>query len=151
MGRPRLRAFFAILTLVCAAGIPAAAATLQERLEPCLACHGETGTSQTPEVPSLGASPAPYVVIQLYLFREKQRRVEIMNDMAKGLSDDDLRQLADVIARLPAPKASEDNADQARLERGRMLAQRHRCGICHLPNFAGARTFRAWPGSARTT
>ncbi len=42
-------------------------------MAPCLACHGERGQSAIPEVPSLGAQTSPYVLIQLYLFREKLR------------------------------------------------------------------------------
>ncbi len=34
--------------------------TIAERAVPCLACHGESGQSETPEVPSLGGQPAPY-------------------------------------------------------------------------------------------
>ena len=61
------------------------------------ACHGEKGQSAIPEVPSLGAQPAFYVTIQLYMFRERMRVVEPMNAMTKGLSDDDLRRMADVM------------------------------------------------------
>jgi hypothetical protein len=71
-----------------------------------------------PEVPSLGAQIAPYTLIQLYLFREKQRVFEVMNDAAKGLSDDDLRSFSEFIAKLPPPHPAE-RADPARIERGR--------------------------------
>ena len=43
------------------------------RMAPCLACHGEKGYSEHPAVPSLGGQPAPYLLIQLYLFCENQR------------------------------------------------------------------------------
>ena len=52
-------------------------------MAPCLACHGEKGKSENPGVPSLGGQPAPYLLIQLYLFREEQRIVEIMNDVTE--------------------------------------------------------------------
>lgn len=116
--------------------VPGAAATLDERAAPCLACHGEKGQSATQEVPSLGAQPSPYLVIQLYMFREKLRVVELMNAMTKELSNDDLQQLADLIAKLPAPKPSAA-PDAARMERGRALMQKHRCGFCHSADFAG--------------
>src|SRR6266542_5537388 len=94
-----------------------AAEPFQERLGPCLTCHGETGQSEHVEVPSLGAEPAPFVLIQLYLFREKQRRVEPMTDAAKDLTDDDLRQFSDFIAKLSAPEPPRDSPDAARMER----------------------------------
>jgi cytochrome c553 len=46
------------------------AETFAERIAPCLDCHGEKGYSEQPVVPSLGGQPAPYLLIQLYLFRE---------------------------------------------------------------------------------
>ena len=63
--------------------LPVTAAALEERLAPCLACHGEKGQSQQPEVPSLGAQPAFYVMVQLYMFRERLRIVEVMNAMTQ--------------------------------------------------------------------
>ncbi len=130
-----IRAAVAALGILAAA--PAAAEELAERLAPCLACHGENGQSQTPEVPSLGAQTAPYTLIQLYLFREKQRVFDVMNEMAKGLSDDDLRSVADFIAKLPAPQPPAEAGDAARLERGRSLVQRNHCNVCHRVDLSG--------------
>jgi cytochrome c553 len=118
------------------AAFPATAASLAERMEPCLACHGERGQSENPEVPSLGAQPAGYSLIQLYLFREKQRKVEVMNEYAKDLSDDDLRQFSDAIAKLPAP-APEGGIDAARMRHGYALIEQHHCNLCHQSTLAG--------------
>jgi len=57
--------------------------------------------------------------------------------MAKGLSDDDLRSFADVIAKLPAPHPSDAPADAARMERAAALAVQNRCNVCHTATFAG--------------
>jgi cytochrome c553 len=132
-----MRIVIAVLTILSAAVLPAAAVELADRLAPCLACHGEKGQSETPDVPSLGAQMAPYALIQIYLFREKQRVFEIMNEVTKGLSDDDLRQVSDFIAKLPPPTPPGDAADPARLEHGRALVEQYRCNICHLANLAG--------------
>ena len=59
--------------------------SLEERIAPCLACHGEKGQSANPEVPSLGAQTAPYVLIQLFLFREKLRRQRHHERRGEGL------------------------------------------------------------------
>ena len=123
--------------LACAASQPLLAETLAERVAPCLACHGEKGQSETPEIPSLGGQPAPYLLIQLYLFREKQRVVEIMNDMTKSFTDDDLRTFSDFIAKLPPPKPPADAGDAARLESGRALITQHRCNSCHNLDLSG--------------
>src|SRR3712207_2397614 len=78
----------ALLSLVSALVVSpglVGAEPLPERVAPCLACHGETGTSQIPEVPSLGGQPADFLLIQLYQFREKQRIAEPMNELTKDL------------------------------------------------------------------
>jgi len=123
--------------LSCAAVGPLFAETLAERAAPCLACHGEKGQSETPEIPSLGGQPAPYLLIQLYLFREKQRTVEIMNEMTKAFTDDDLRAFSDYVAKLPPPSPATDAADTARLQSGRALITQNRCNSCHNLDLAG--------------
>jgi cytochrome c553 len=128
------------VTLGCLAALPAAAQTaqtVQARLPVCLACHGQNGQSENAGVPSLGAQQAFYVTVELLMFRERMRVVDPMNEMAKGLSDDDLRGFADAIAKLPAPKPAEGPVDAARMERARALAEQNHCNVCHTPNFAG--------------
>lgn len=120
-----------------AAVLPAAAQTVKERLPVCLACHGANGQSQTPGVPSLGAQQSFYVTVQLLMFRERMRVVDPMNDMTKGLSDDDLRGFADAIAKLPAPRPAAGPVDEARMARARALVEQNRCNFCHTPTFAG--------------
>jgi cytochrome c553 len=129
---------FVAVVLVLLIALPVGAAEFEERLAPCLACHGEHGQSEKPEVPSLGAQPAFYVMVQLYMFRGKLRVVEPMNAITQGLSDDELRGMAEAIAKLPAPRPVEEAADSARLERARALIEQQRCNFCHTANFAGA-------------
>jgi cytochrome c553 len=126
-----------VLAAMMAARVWPCAAAPPERLEPCLACHGADGQSETPEVPSLGAQPSPYSLIQLFMFREGLRIAEPMNTMIKGWSDTDLQQTADFIATLPAPKPPADPGDQARLERVRTVVLQNHCNVCHRPDFSG--------------
>ena len=119
------------------AAFPACAQSLQERVPTCFACHGEKGQSQRPEVPSLGAQQALYTLIELVMFRDQLRVTEPMNEMTKGLSDDDLRAVSDIISKLPAPNLISDTPDPVRIERGRALAQQNRCNFCHQSNFQG--------------
>jgi cytochrome c553 len=132
-----MRRFLTAWALLCAATVLASGQSLQERIAPCLACHGENGQSDKPEVPSLGAAPAKYTLIQLYLFRERKRNVEPMTEFAKDLSDDDLRQFSDFIAGLPPPKAADGSIDAAQMQRAYALIQRHHCNVCHQSNLRG--------------
>src|SRR3984893_7738 len=100
-----------LLALIASSG---RAETIAERATPCLACHGEKGQSETENIPSLGGQQAPYALIQLFMFREKLRTFEPMNEMAKTLTDDDLRTFSDFIGTLPKPAAPADTGDPAR-------------------------------------
>ena len=115
----------------------ARAETIEERAAACFGCHGEHGQSETENVPSLGAQQAPYALIQLFMFREKLRTFEPMNDMAKGFTDDDLQKFSDLISKLPKPKPPDDTPDSARMQRGQALVQQHRCNNCHNADFSG--------------
>ena len=116
---------------------PLNAETFEERTAPCLACHGEHGQSQTENIPSLGAQQPPYGLIQLFMFREKLRTFEVMNEMTKGFTDDDLRLFSDFIAKLPKPAPPSDAGDPARLQRAEALVHQHRCNSCHNTDFSG--------------
>ena len=131
------RHLFAAAALIFAAGQAPAAETLAERAAPCLACHGASGQSETPEIPSLGGQTAPYVLIQLYLFREKQREVEVMNEMTKNFTDDDLRAFSDFISKLPPPKPPADTGEPARMQRAAVLITQNRCNSCHNLDLSG--------------
>lgn len=128
---------FAIIVMSLLAVSPLSAAEpIAERAAPCLACHGEKGASETEKVPSLGAQQPAYALIQLYMFREKLRVAEPMNDMARDLTDDDLRLFSDYLATLPKPVAVEAG-DSARMQAARALTQQFRCDSCHNPDFSG--------------
>src|SRR3954451_21509409 len=97
-----MRKLMASVALVLAAA-SAQAEPRDERAPPCLACHGERGQSESENTPSLGGQQPAYTLIQLFMFREKLRLFEPMNDMAKALTDDDLRAFSEFIAKLPKP------------------------------------------------
>src|SRR6185437_7008695 len=89
------------------------AETIAERAVTCFACHGEHGTSETENTPSLGGQQAPYALIQLFMFREKLRSFDPMNEMTKSFTDDDLRTFSDFVAKLPKPQPPPEAPDPA--------------------------------------
>jgi cytochrome c553 len=123
--------------LFVATSMSVCAQSLDARLPTCFACHGEKGQSQLPEVPSFGAQPALYSLTQLVMFRDKLRVSEPMNEMAQGLSDDDLRKAADLISQLPPPEPVADAPDAGRMDKARVLAAENRCNFCHQSDFQG--------------
>ena len=60
----------------------------------CAVCHGQAGISTVPNAPHLAGQPAIYVEEQLRSYRSSKRRHEVMNVVAKPLSDADIDDLA---------------------------------------------------------
>jgi cytochrome c553 len=114
------------------------AAALEARVTACFACHGEKGQSAIPEVPSLGGQHAFYLSVQMLMFRDRMRVVDVMNQQMQGFSNAELQQLADLIARLPSPQPV-NGGDPLRLEAGRTIAEQNRCNFCHGRDYSGER------------
>ena len=115
----------------------ARAETIEARAAPCLGCHGEHGQSEAENTPSLGGQQPPYALIQLFMFREKLRLFEPMNEMAKALTDDDLRAFSDFLGKLPRPAPPADAGDPVRMQRAQVLVAQHHCNSCHNTDFSG--------------
>ena len=64
------------------------------KAQACAVCHGALGVSVAPDAPNLAGQPAIYVTAQLRAYRNGRRQHEVMAVMAKGLSDDDIANLA---------------------------------------------------------
>ena len=60
----------------------------------CATCHGPLGLSQLPNAPNLAGQPALYIVEQLKNYRSGKRQNEIMQVMAKPLTDQEIDNLA---------------------------------------------------------
>lgn len=102
----------------------------------CTACHGPDGNSVIPANPSLAGQPAQAISIQLYQFREGNRKDAQMSPMAANLSNKEMNELADHFSKqepaAPTHKTARDNAVA-----GPKLAQRFNCVQCHGPALHG--------------
>ena len=82
--------------LVCCAGALAADPPPgRAKAQLCATCHGPLGISNTPDAPNLAGQPRIYVAEQLRAFRSGKRAHEVMNVVAKPLSDADIAELAE--------------------------------------------------------
>ena len=146
-----MRALLVVLLTVWATAAPAATKLFPERQPLCGQCHGTTGVSTTPDVPSLGGIAEDYALLQLVNFREGIRVNSTMGEMVKGMTDDDLRAAAAWVASLAPPPPLQGAGDPARMQRGQDLVARNRCGFCHGPKLRAPRSRRhRSPISART-
>jgi cytochrome c553 len=60
----------------------------------CSTCHGANGLSTIPNAPHLAGQPAIYIAEQMKAYRSGRRSHEVMNVVAKPLSDADIDALA---------------------------------------------------------
>ena len=60
----------------------------------CTVCHGANGIAQMPGAPNLAGQQSVYTIEQLKNYRSGKRPNEIMNVIAKPLSDADIADLA---------------------------------------------------------
>ena len=81
--------------------------------------------------------PADSTLIQLFLFRQGTRKIEIMNDVAKDLTDDDLRKFGDYFAKLPPPKGNGSRRSRPSWRARRRRPPRTTARSCHNPDFSG--------------
>jgi cytochrome c553 len=79
-----------LLASAAAADLPSGRA----KAAACAVCHGVTGISTLPNAPHLAGQPALYIEEQLKHYRSGKRQNEMMNIVAKPLSDRDIADLA---------------------------------------------------------
>lgn len=141
MRAARILGAAAVLAAAFASAAPAADAGRGRALAEerhCIACHGADGRSSTPEIPSLAGMPDQVVVLQMIIMREGLRVVPPMMEFAKGLTDSQIEDLGAYFASLPpGPPDDRGPRDPAKMQAGAALAERLRCGVCHLPDYRG--------------
>lgn len=67
----------------------------------CAACHGSNGLSVDNAIPNLAGQHYVYLVKQLKAFRDKSRVSPLMNELARGLTDEQIQDIAAYYASLP--------------------------------------------------
>jgi cytochrome c553 len=87
----------AALACMLACGMSAAQADVQigrAKARTCAVCHGEAGVSVLPNAPNLAGQPEVYLAEQLKAYRSGKRSNEIMNVIAKPLTDVEIADLS---------------------------------------------------------
>lgn len=108
----------------------------------CAACHGADGNSAVPVNPKLAHQHPEYLIKQLQEFKAGKRANAVMQGLAAGLSEEDMRNIAFwASAQKAKPGAAKDKELVAlgeRIYRGG-IAERQvaACAGCHSPNGAG--------------
>lgn len=79
------------------------AAAGKEKAQTCAACHGANGISDSDQFPILAGQYKDYLIQALHEYKNGQRNNPIMKGMAAGLTDDDIKNLAEYFSSLPGP------------------------------------------------
>ena len=82
-----------MVILVCAGLSPAVAAEAPPGAASCTGCHAEKQNVNTP-VPRLGGQEASAIVTAMQAYRGGQRPATVMDRIAKGFSDDEIKAIA---------------------------------------------------------
>lgn len=109
---------------------------VKEIVQTCASCHGQEGISAIENTPSLAGQPDIFLQYQLVFIRDGTRPVEVMQQFAKTLTDDNIRDLGAYYSSLPPPPPVADapavNVDKVKA----IITQRH-CDSCHKEDFSG--------------
>jgi cytochrome c553 len=119
------------------ASADASAASVPAPVQACAACHGAHGVSTIPGTPSLAGEPDLYVEWQLVYFRGETRKNAAMQQFARTLSDDDIRDLGAYYTTLSGAVPPSADKDPAATEAGAKLAADRHCAQCHMTTFTG--------------
>ena len=114
----------------------------QQLAASCMACHAADGTRGSPANPILQGQHPEYLVKQLTEYKSGKRKNAIMQGMAAGLSQDDMRHIAAFYAsKEPKPGFARNKETVAlgeRIWRGGISNKAvPACAGCHSPNGAG--------------
>jgi cytochrome c553 len=108
----------------------------RQKAQVCVACHGAAGNSTNPVTPSLAGQPAQFISIELFQFREGNRKDPQMTPMAVNLSNADMNDLAAYFS-VQKPEPTTHKTDPANAAAAAKLAQQFNCVQCHGPALLG--------------
>jgi cytochrome c553 len=99
-------AFLTIMVLLLvtnAAYADGDAAAGKDKAQACAGCHGDKGISGSDQFPILAGQYKDYIIQALHEYKNGDRTNPIMAGIAGGLSEDDIKDLAEYFSGLPGP------------------------------------------------
>ena len=119
--------------LLGAAQLPAAP-TATMLSDSCAGCHGTDGASMGPATPSLAGMSETYFIDSMAAYKSGDRYSTVMQRIAKGYTDEEIKLMAPVFAKQPIPKTRQET-DARKVAIGKQLHKNH-CHKCHDENGA---------------
>lgn len=122
---------------------------LAELVPTCFACHGENGIPNYAESPIVDGQHEGYLFVQLRDYKNGARKHDVMNEIVKDLSRNDLRALAAYFNARPWPRVDQPPVADENGEVERLLAE-GQCKECHGADFMGDGTMPRLAGQLTT-
>lgn len=114
--------------------------------EQCASCHHRTDDSSAPEQPRIAGQNAPYLTWQLNALRAGLRPSKVMNEVAAGLSDQDIADLVAYWSSVKPTGSAWAGQDASLVAQGRKLFESGSvstgliaCTVCHGEQGQGIR------------
>lgn len=108
----------------------------------CVACHGAAGNSTIVQNPKLAGQHEAYIAKQLADFKTPQRNNSVMSTIAKGLTDEDIKNIAAFLDKQAPKQGAAKNKDT--VEFGKKIFRAGiadisvpACAGCHGPSGDG--------------
>lgn len=98
----------------------------------CVGCHGMDGTSRGPASPTIAGMAPETFIDAMKSFQDGSRPATVMDRIAKGYTEDEIKQMAAYFAKLPFGRAP-NKVDPAKVNVGKALHNEF-CKKCHVDN-----------------
>ena len=95
----------------------------------CAGCHGTNGVSQGPAAPTISGLSKDYFIETMQGFANGKIKSTIMTRIAKGYTEDEIKQMADFYGDKPFVKATQ-SYDEKMVKKGAKLHDKY-CEKCH--------------------
>jgi sulfide dehydrogenase cytochrome subunit len=98
----------------------------------CVGCHGPNGSSLGPASPTIAGMATDTFVEAMTAYKEGKRPATVMDRIAKGYSDEEIKQMATYFSKQQFVRLPQ-KTDPALVKAGQALHKDH-CEKCHLDN-----------------
>jgi cytochrome c553 len=125
------------------------AATIDEQVQLCNACHGENGVPPDRATPIVWGQHQGYLYLQLRDYKRGDRKNDQMSPVAEALSRDEMMALAEYFSQKPWPDLRQPAAPEPMRARAQRANVAVGCTGCHLGEYQGAGTQPRLAGQTR--
>jgi cytochrome c553 len=118
----------------------AGAQTVEQKVQLCTACHGESGIPQQKTTPVMWGQQLGYLYIQLRDYKSGARKNDQMSAVAATLERDDMMALAQYFSQKPWPGLAQPRASEAVAAQALRATSSVVCTSCHQEGYKGEGT-----------